>query len=370
MNDVKNMHKNSMLNMTYFRDKYMDKNKRLAIADIGSFDVNGSFRDLMTNPLWTYNGIDIREGKNVDIVLEDGDKWSELKDESYDIIISGNTFEHIKHPWIVIKEIRRILRCGGFVCIIAPNICPLHRVTLDCWRYLPDGMQVLADIAGLDVIEIIADDKKPDCIVADTILIAKKSKRDFPYYLKHNEQDVGIAQLESEINNFGKIISKIKAKTILEIGTFRGGTLLFLSKIADRNATIISIDLPEKQNDDSLKLLESFGKEKNQDIHIILQDCHFPNTLQQVKNILKSRKLDVLFIDENHSYCSTKQSFVTYKHLVRKGGIIGLHDIVPIPTSPIHQVHILWNEIKQKYKYEEIIENKNQYGFGIGVVYL
>ena len=59
-----------------------------------------------------------------------------------------------------------------------------------------------------------------------------------------------------------------------------------------------------------------------------------------------------------------------YSRYVKNNGIIAFHDIVEDTTpEDICGVHRFWNEIKQNYKYKEIIANPNQIGAGIGILY-
>lgn len=167
------MHDSAMMTMAYFRDKYMDKNKITKIVDIGSMDINGSFRDLLNEKLWMYQGVDIEEGRNVDTVLKDPHSWKELKDEDYDVVISGNTFEHIKFPWLAIKEVYRILRPQGIACILAPSEAPIHGFPLDCWRIQFDGMSALCEWSGLKSLEVMNTGIPGGC-VTDSVLIAQK----------------------------------------------------------------------------------------------------------------------------------------------------------------------------------------------------
>ena len=44
-----------------------------------------------------------------------------LADDSVDMIVSDHTFEHINNPDIVISELNRILRPGGWLCARTPN---------------------------------------------------------------------------------------------------------------------------------------------------------------------------------------------------------------------------------------------------------
>jgi len=46
-----------------------------------------------------------------------------------------------------------------------------------------------------------------------------------------------------------------------------------------------------------------------------------------------------------------------YSPLVKRGGIIGFHDIVHCPFVPDCQVEKFWKEIKQKYKTKEVISS-------------
>lgn len=78
--------------------------------------------------------------------------------------------------------------------------------------------------------------------------------------------------------------------------------------------------------------------------------------------------LDYLFIDGDHSYEGVKKDFELYSPLVRAGGVIVFHDIVPHKGSDC-KVDEFWQEIKQKFKFKEFIEKPNQNMYGIGVIY-
>lgn len=145
-----------MEKMSQFRDYYLStrKNESLTIYDLGSQDVNGSYRPLFTESTWRYAGLDMSSGNNVDRVLKTPYVWKEIPSNSADVVISGQAFEHIKFMWITILEIARVLKPGGLCCIIAPSSGPEHRYPLDCWRFYPDGMSSLAQFAQLDVMQV------------------------------------------------------------------------------------------------------------------------------------------------------------------------------------------------------------------------
>lgn len=178
------MHKSSFCKMQDFVANYLadKKNQRLYILDIGSQDVNGSYKPLFENPLWKYHGLDTAAGKNVDIIVKDNYKWNEISDSSFDVVISGQAFEHIEYPWLTMQEISRVLKKDGLICIIAPSSGPEHKYPLDCWRIYPDGFKALAKWAKLEPLSVYTqwDDEGYDQDSAmwhDSVLIAKQSSK-------------------------------------------------------------------------------------------------------------------------------------------------------------------------------------------------
>lgn len=155
------MHESSHRKMAEFVNAYLaDADKAtLEIVDLGANSVNGtsSYRPLFNLPNWHYRGLDVVAGTNVDIVVADPYRWTELEGSSIDVIVSGQTLEHIEFPWLTVAEISRVLRPGGLACLIAPAAGPEHRYPVDCWRIYPDGMRALARHAGLREVEIFTD---------------------------------------------------------------------------------------------------------------------------------------------------------------------------------------------------------------------
>ena len=56
---------------------------------------------------------------------------------------------------------------------------------------------------------------------------------------------IGPWQVPEEITQLAKLLEERKPKTVLEIGTANGGTLFIFSRLADDNAVLMSIDLPD-----------------------------------------------------------------------------------------------------------------------------
>jgi predicted O-methyltransferase YrrM len=177
-------------------------------------------------------------------------------------------------------------------------------------------------------------------------------------------------QIKEEFVELLKIFQELNPKYILEIGTANGGSLFCFCKLAQDDATIISIDLPERPfgggyPEWKIPIYQAFAKE-NQKLYLLRKDSHQQETLEEVKKILNGKELDFLFIDGDHSYEGVKKDFEMYSPLVRKEGIIAFHDIINNdPTRLDIEVPKFWLEVKDRYLFKEIIIDKINYGLGI-----
>jgi len=180
-------------------------------------------------------------------------------------------------------------------------------------------------------------------------------------------------QRKNEFCSFIDFLNRHKISVIVEIGTADSGTHLLLSELVKSQKTMVAIDL-EIRNRKSLSAINY-----NNDNRLYIEgSSHSEGTHSQLSSLLKKKKIDLLFIDGDHSYEGVKKDFELYKSSVSKNGIIAFHDIVPdsfsrtgIKTSSyVGEVPQFWNEIKKKYKYKEFIESDDQDGCGIGVIYV
>lgn len=139
--------------------EYCDTDKVLQVADFGSYDTNGTYRKVFPEK-WKYTGYDIVEGPNVDVVM-DAQFNSFAANNSFDVVICGSTLEHCTEPFRLVAEMARVLVPGGTLIINAPSSKPEHgsRIFLgshyrDYWRFLPQGVELLIERAGLKVLSV------------------------------------------------------------------------------------------------------------------------------------------------------------------------------------------------------------------------
>jgi cephalosporin hydroxylase len=181
-------------------------------------------------------------------------------------------------------------------------------------------------------------------------------------------------QKRFELLRFLERVSELQPAAICEIGAATGGTLCAVSHTAIDTATIVSVDYdftPARMH--AVPRLARRG----QKVTCIAGDSHTPAVHSRVVSALGSARLDLLFIDGDHSYDGVRSDFEMYRGLVRRGGMIAFHDIVPdfntrfgTPTAAESGgVPVFWRELTQAYTAtEEIIESLEQDGYGIGLI--
>lgn len=179
------MHASSFAKMRSFFRTYEDQFPRdegvCNLLEVGSKSYRGQqkYRQLVDKDWMRYTGLDLEPGENVDVVAGKGYVWPELKDESFGVCISGQTFEHNPFFWVTMAEISRVLVPGGLACIIAPAAQGVHRFPVDCWRFFPDSWSALCALTGLEPLEVYFETDKMalsvvDGEIRDSLLIARK----------------------------------------------------------------------------------------------------------------------------------------------------------------------------------------------------
>jgi hypothetical protein len=132
--------------MAYFRDQYLRNMKGCTVLDVGAAQATSqmSYRSLFRDD-YAYVGMDVVQGRNVDVV-----GYENLG--VYDVVISGQTMEHVERPWEWLSNLAGHFR--HYICVIAPNTWPLHPYPIDCYRFWPDGMRALFEYARIDPVKV------------------------------------------------------------------------------------------------------------------------------------------------------------------------------------------------------------------------
>jgi predicted O-methyltransferase YrrM len=202
--------------------------------------------------------------------------------------------------------------------------------------------------------------------------LAIEESLDIAFGLAVEEVTIAPAQVRSEIESLLKMLEAKPPRRVLEIGTAKGGTLFLLSRVARADAGLASIDLPGGEFGGGygrawVPLLKALPQ-KGQTLKLMRANSHEPRTLYEVRQWLGGHPLDVLFIDGDHRFDGVRHDFLTYGPLVRAGGLIAIHDIVPGSAHMVGGVPRFWQRVQSSYTTREFVHDWQQGGFGIGVV--
>lgn len=110
--------------------------------EIGSKCVSSGIADLFPN----YIGIDLEEGKNVNIVMDAYDISQRFKENSFDIVLCLYVLEHVPDIKGILEQINYALRKGGHFYVSVPLFdYPTHGYTnkeaKDYWRFSEDSVR-------------------------------------------------------------------------------------------------------------------------------------------------------------------------------------------------------------------------------------
>jgi predicted O-methyltransferase YrrM len=170
----------------------------------------------------------------------------------------------------------------------------------------------------------------------------------------------GAAQKPAELAGLLEVLAAVRPRVIVEIGCDAGGTLWAWRQLPGP-PRVIGVDLPAAAYS-TAAFPESHGAE------LIIGNSHHGRTFTLLAGTLGADLADVLFIDADHTYRGVAADYHGYRPLVRPGGLIVFHDIVPHPHIPEVGVRQLWMEISEHWPATEIITDPAEPWGGIGIL--
>jgi SAM-dependent methyltransferase len=103
------------------------------VLEIGSGEIH-KYADLFP----TLTTLDVEESKHPDIVADA--HHLPLPDQSFDVIICSEVFEHLENPFQAAAEMKRVLKPGGLLLLTTRFLFPIHDAPGDYWRFTPYGL--------------------------------------------------------------------------------------------------------------------------------------------------------------------------------------------------------------------------------------
>ncbi len=142
------MHTNSVLLFNRYLRPLFGRNQR--VLEIGPDTHPSTFQRIVADPAIRWETLDLHADLRPTYVAA-SEYHFPIPDATFDVVFSSQVIEHVRKPWVWIKEVARVCRPGGHVLTVNPVSWPYHEAPIDCWRIYPDGMRALYEEAGLSV---------------------------------------------------------------------------------------------------------------------------------------------------------------------------------------------------------------------------
>lgn len=180
-----------------------------------------------------------------------------------------------------------------------------------------------------------------------------------------------LLQIPEEIVAFAELSAPRGPRRIAEIGTYNGGTSLFLCGLCSSVRRFVGVDLTP-HNDGLVAALAP----RAVSVTFLRGSSRDPAIRERVAAAFEHEPIDLLFIDGDHRYEGVRADLLEYGPLVRPGGLIAFHDIVPDHGNRSGTgvkgwaggVPDLWRELREQFVHWEFVRDWNQDGCGIGVI--
>jgi cephalosporin hydroxylase len=178
---------------------------------------------------------------------------------------------------------------------------------------------------------------------------------------------VPIYQWEQEFNALLELFREHDPASVLEVGSYHGGTLYHWLLNITPPAVVVAVD-SYAVGVDNRHLYPDWTPD-GVDLHVVVGDSRDPKVIEQAH---EHGPYEWAFIDAGHYYHEVKADWENYRGMVASGGVCCFHDILP-PSAEHPEIEVawLWQEIKDAgYSTREIVANSEASWGGIGVVSL
>ncbi len=114
----------------------------LGVTSLSAVEVSG--RERAHHPWASFTTLDYPEFDLCDPALVVVDR--------YDVVICEQVLEHVPDPWLALQNLRALVEPGGHVIITTPFLIRVHAGPGDYWRFTEDGLRIMAERSGLEVV--------------------------------------------------------------------------------------------------------------------------------------------------------------------------------------------------------------------------
>lgn len=145
--------------MRWGREALAERAKGRVVLEVGSQEVNGSFREFVEPEAAVYIGTDISHGRGVDILCPAEKVARTFGRGAFDLVICTELLEHVEDWRAVVRNLKAVTAPGGYIALTTrmPGF-PFHGYPDDFWRFTAaDLAAIFRDSIIVSLVEHPAD---------------------------------------------------------------------------------------------------------------------------------------------------------------------------------------------------------------------
>jgi SAM-dependent methyltransferase len=89
-----------------------------------------------------------------------------IHENTCDIILIEQVFEHVRNPWLAANNINKMLKNNGYILVTTPFYLKVHGAPMDYWRWTVNGLKALLEDSGFAIHHAESWGNK-DCIISN-----------------------------------------------------------------------------------------------------------------------------------------------------------------------------------------------------------
>lgn len=179
------------------------------------------------------------------------------------------------------------------------------------------------------------------------------------------------SQSRGELLRVARLVAYRRPRTVLEIGTAKGGSLALWCRLAHPEARVVSVDLPCGLHGGGYPawrgvLYSWLFPRAGQDLTLLRADSHSAATVAAVRRMFPDG-IDFVFHDGEHTEEGGEADFASYFPMLSPRGIFVLCDVSEAPTMPDVTLRRFYLRVKDRHHCEEVVDDPGAGAYGMAV---
>lgn len=192
-------------------------------------------------------------------------------------------------------------------------------------------------------------------------IVASPPRTDWYEIAHHAVEHHRAIQHSAELGTLLTLADQAQVSTVLEIGTWVGGTAWALAQLPSVQR-IITVDRdPQAEAYPTIAALAPKAI-------LIAGESSERATVAKVREALDAHLPDLLFIDGGPDHQTVSDDWDIYHHMVRPGGLVALHNVEVPYDRPSSGPSLLWARVRNAYPSVKLTAAPGEWA-GIGVIW-